>query len=76
MQRQEGGREEGLWGEYESLLDLGMWGPPGAFGGGVGGTVMRLRCGPLAKPSQPVAPVLDAGKSPLAVLRTDPGPSS
>ena len=36
VQRQEGGREEGLWGEYESLLDLGMWGPPGAFGAGVG----------------------------------------
>lgn len=38
--------------------------------------MMWLRCGPLAKPSQPVAPVLDAGKSLLAVLRTDPGPLS
>lgn len=76
MQRQEGGREEGLWGEYESLLDLGMWGAPRSIWGWGGDTVMRLRCGPPAKPSQPVAPVLDAGKSLLAVLRTDPGPSS
>lgn len=29
VQRQEGGREEGLCGEYESLLDPGTWkGPP------------------------------------------------
>lgn len=54
----------------------GNVGAPRSIWGWRGGTVTRLRCGPPVKPSQPVAPVLDAGKSPLAVLRTDPGPSS